>query len=159
MCLPVHLGKMGLFLITYVNVYDTCKMEITSCNIFRDRPINWEKIGKNCLVSNTSLQLPKHDEKPFGRLRGVLGAGSGRSCCLWLFTSDVLSMSALCWSSQLCSVITCLVDCRPVTFTGVRGWRCTSDSSELLQLWTVGGEEPKFLAGRKSKCLKTKIHL
>lgn len=86
----------------------------------------------------------------------VLGAGSGQQCCSCLLTCAKRVSPVL---QQLFPVSTCLVHHLPVALAGARGWRCTSNLSKLLWPWTVGGKEPKLLSGRKSKCLKIKIHL
>lgn len=122
-------------------------------SIFRDRLTSWGKKWKNG-GGQTCLQLSVRDERPFGR-----PLGEGGLCPVVL--SSPLHLS---WVCQLCAAAA--LPCNnlfgappPSGSWDARGWRCTSTSSELLWPWTVGGKEPKFLSGRKSKCLKIKIHL
>lgn len=87
----------------------------------------------------------------------TLGRGRALPSSAVFASSLELSVSALCCSSF---AMDNLFGAPPPSGSwDARGWRCTSTSSELLWPWTVGGKEPKFLSGRKSKCLKIKIHL
>lgn len=72
MDLPVHLGEMRLFLIVCVTRWRSLAVQQLegNTNIFRDRLTSWGKRWKKLWWSNTCLQLPLHDERPFGRSLG-----------------------------------------------------------------------------------------
>lgn len=161
MDLPGHLGEMRLFLITCVTHARWRSLAVQqlggNSNVFRDRPTSWGKRCKNCggqtRVSNCLYTRRGHLAGPLGvcsrsRLWPVVLSLPLHLCCAERVSSVL---------QQLCPVTPCLGHHLPVAPTGARGWRCTSNSSKLLRPWTVGGEEPMFLSGRK--CLKIKIHL
>lgn len=162
MDLPVHLGEMRLFLIMCVTHarWRSLAVQQLEGNTFRDRLRGWQAVARDEKIVVVKYMSPVASswwETIWHTLgESVLGAGSSQLCCLCLFTCAKCVSSVL---QHLCPVTTYLVYHLPVAPAGARGWRCISNSSELLWPWTVGGEEPKFLSGRKSKCLKIKIHL
>lgn len=72
---PVHLGEMRLFLIMCVTQARWRSLAVQqlegNTSIFRDRLTSWGKKLKNC-GGQTRLQLPLHDERPFGRPLGSM---------------------------------------------------------------------------------------